>query len=1371
MKKLLAFLVGVLVCTSLHSQIGSSCSMPKTFNEKFASNFNSQFRQIEWYSFTARTTNPVITLYNSSNAVNKRVHSMRLWEGLCPTLSLLAFDTLSGSSDSILVISSSGLAVGNTYYLQFDKTLTANSADFYVHFKNVLDGGCTSPIDPCQMVSNGDFEEFGTPPAFPGDIGTVGCWYAATGTTPDYFNVAGATSPAIMTIPTNEMGFQVDHSGNDGYIGLITYEDPLSSAPWHEYVRQTLLTPLTAGQRYIVSFWVSLADTSTYATNRMGMWLTDLGSYYASTVGVTTGSLVAPANPQIVSSGFITNKTAWTQLTDTISATGTETEIIIGNFGNSVLSLGLPTFYTGLDMAFYYVDDVSIIKYDSIYTVVSDADSTICNGDTLTIETAFADTTITGDFYWVSFPLDSSLVGQDSLSLITVAPNDTTIYIVEVTTPMGCTIYDTVQINVVPLPAMPDILGDSIICTQGDTVSYTIANFDSTLIYSVTLIPVGAGGTVSPIDSLGVFQVIYNDTQGDTLLITVADSLGCDSVAVFIVKSCCIFGDTTFLNDSASHMIAHYGTSAIVSQNFSINGTLTIDANIVWNLCNVKLGPDAVINILPTKTLYLTQTTQLSACTYMWDRIRVNPGATLRMDANSIIEDAKIAIYSIAGGTYTLDNARLNRNLKHMELTSYSGTHPGTIRSSSFTCQPILGVLTTLNSPYSGYRTQVGIEINGVTSVTIGSSILPAHVNRFRNMNVGILSNRSSVTVLNNIFNGITNGTFPNTGIAAIKATGNPIFPFPYVARNLTVGDNLTSGLNDFRNCINGIVTEQNMNVSVQNNDFQQIEDHAMYITRNGKNNGVLIENNDIVTTRVGVRCVNNTLCTTNIRENVMDNMKNFSSGVWIQEMSSSSIGAIYTVHNNLIKTVEYGIRGENLYHATIDNNYIETEPYVPFFLQSTGIRVNGNSGTRIISNNIKTVPVTYAQKNGGIFADLSPGSFIACNTVRDMGYGIKCSQNMLSDVFNNSMNNDFYGLVLDNNGFIGVQDNPIAPGQPSYNKWANIPVAGSPLTSKRTVTSNFTNGSMSPIIYRTGSAAYNPNPTAALSGSVFFTLTPTGSGPIFSPLCVSDPPPTLLSQAEDIALENMNFVVNDANTKWLGKQGLLVNIVNDSIDISGSAILQAFVTQSSTENMGKLKGLDLTLTNPGKYNAIDMTIAQSLNNSISPNNDIETNHKMVNEIVINSFLSNSSFNATQIADLRLLANKCPYTDGLGVYEARVLLAEIDSIGTIYYNPCEYGEEDRMSIITSEPNDESTPLMVYPNPAIDQIKLTYRVNAGDLVTFEIYNIIGEKVMSQRLNSSEEEFSISTAELTAGVYTYKYSINGKSVNTNKLVIVK
>ncbi len=84
---------------------------------------------------------------------------------------------------------------------------------------------------------------------------------------------------------------------------------------------------------------------------------------------------------------------------------------------------------------------------------------------------------------------------------------------------------------------------------------------------------------------------------------------------------------------------------------------------------------------------------------------------------------------------------------------------------------------------------------------------------------------------------------------------------------------------------------------------------------------------------------------------------------------------------------------------------------------------------------------------------------------------------------------------------------------------------------------------------------------------------------------------------------------------------------------------------------------------------------------------------------------------------------------------------------------------------------DNTALMVYLNPASEFLSINYKIEVSDIGMFEVYNLMGEKIITLILNSSEGEQKLSLSTLSSGSYLYKYTINNRIVKTDKLVIVK
>jgi len=116
---------------------------------------------------------------------------------------------------------------------------------------------------------------------------------------------------------------------------------------------------------YCVSFYVSLADTSSKAICNAGAYLSQDSLLYN---GFQTITFVTPQVQNSVTN-FLNSKTEWMEVSGYFIANGGERFITIGNFNlpsntpvQSVLGGGYPSTY-------YYIDDVSVLNCDSLQSI------------------------------------------------------------------------------------------------------------------------------------------------------------------------------------------------------------------------------------------------------------------------------------------------------------------------------------------------------------------------------------------------------------------------------------------------------------------------------------------------------------------------------------------------------------------------------------------------------------------------------------------------------------------------------------------------------------------------------------------------------------------------------------------------------------------------------------------------------------------------------------------------------------------------------------------------------------------------------------------------------------------------------------------
>ncbi len=77
----------------------------------------------------------------------------------------------------------------------------------------------------------------------------------------------------------------------------------------------------------------------------------------------------------------------------------------------------------------------------------------------------------------------------------------------------------------------------------------------------------------------------------------------------------------------------------------------------------------------------------------------------------------------------------------------------------------------------------------------------------------------------------------------------------------------------------------------------------------------------------------------------------------------------------------------------------------------------------------------------------------------------------------------------------------------------------------------------------------------------------------------------------------------------------------------------------------------------------------------------------------------------------------------------------------------------------------------YPNPASSAVNFDYSIEAGDNASVSVYNLLGQEMLSQPLNSLNGRLSISVSDLNDGIYFCKLFVDGCAVKTEKFVIKK
>ena len=214
------------------------------------------------------------------------------------------------------------------------------------------------------LVPNPGFDTISPCPTAQRELFKASPWFTPSFNYPstDLFN--SCNSGNLVGVPLNYLGSQIARSGN-GYAGIVTYRGDNT----REYIEIGLKESLYHGKKYNVEFFVSLAENSKFAIDKIGLFFSnDIISY------TTFLPPLSYCSPQIVSSsGFLTNITNWTKISGVYTAAGGERFITIGNFNDNLnTNVQIVNPMSMISGSNYYIDDVSVTPVESPYAPPTD---------------------------------------------------------------------------------------------------------------------------------------------------------------------------------------------------------------------------------------------------------------------------------------------------------------------------------------------------------------------------------------------------------------------------------------------------------------------------------------------------------------------------------------------------------------------------------------------------------------------------------------------------------------------------------------------------------------------------------------------------------------------------------------------------------------------------------------------------------------------------------------------------------------------------------------------------------------------------------------------------------------------------------------
>lgn len=212
------------------------------------------------------------------------------------------------------------------------------------------------------LVPNGSFDEVDKKIKAGGQIDMATGWSSPHDLKADLYSKDAKIEDFMA--PENTNGKEEPWDGN-GFAGIYTYA--YKNASPNSFLQAQLIKPLVAGKTYCVKYLISLADLSKYATDNVGLYLSNEKPLPND---IDKGEI----KPQIVHSQnkVIEETYTWVPICRTYAAQGGEQHITIGNFAKfeetKAIKVKRPSGFSKpqKNVGYYYIESVSVIPMDSL---------------------------------------------------------------------------------------------------------------------------------------------------------------------------------------------------------------------------------------------------------------------------------------------------------------------------------------------------------------------------------------------------------------------------------------------------------------------------------------------------------------------------------------------------------------------------------------------------------------------------------------------------------------------------------------------------------------------------------------------------------------------------------------------------------------------------------------------------------------------------------------------------------------------------------------------------------------------------------------------------------------------------------------------
>jgi gliding motility-associated-like protein len=419
-----------------------------------------------------------------------------------------------GISDDTLANPMVSPAASVTYTVVGTSACGVDSSIVAVNVSNCPNAGCVG-----NLIANGGFENYSILPSLSGQYDLVDDWSNCGGPpagTPDYYHVNGTGDAFIPANPI--MGTCVPNTG-DAIMGAVVYG---FFPDFREYIDVQLSSPLTIGQTYDVSFYVTSGDPG---ASELGC--DNIGVHFSVGPLIQAAYAVLNVAPDYNHTSVFYN-TAWQQITFQYTPVAAVDHITVGNFFDDASTTTAVFVAGGTPQSYVFYDDFCVTGASS--SLIVSANTSICQGDSTTL---LASNGVS--YTWVDTSDFSTILHSDSS--FTVGPNTTTTYAV-------FDANDTAYVEVtVTIPPDAGLDGTVQLCTSNGNINL-VDSLGGSADVPGTWVPGLTSGTgdFDPLqDPPGTYQYVVFGTGGcpnDTSLVVVAINQGSNAGTGGTIEIC-----------------------------------------------------------------------------------------------------------------------------------------------------------------------------------------------------------------------------------------------------------------------------------------------------------------------------------------------------------------------------------------------------------------------------------------------------------------------------------------------------------------------------------------------------------------------------------------------------------------------------------------------------------------------------------------------------------------------------------------------------------------------------------------------------------------------------------------------------------------